>query len=188
MNRCWGTGDLLAEPYHDNEWGVYVDDDLKHFEFLVLESFQAGLSWMTMLKKRENFRKAFDNFDPEKIAYYDENKILTLMQNAGIIRYRKKIEAAINNAKRFLEIKEEFGTYNKWFWHFTEGKTIHNHWKSFDEVPVKTELSDLLAKEFKDRGFKFFGSTTMYAHMQGVGMVNDHLVSCFRHSEILNKS
>ncbi len=186
--RCWGNENKLALDYHDKEWGVPVYNDKIQFEFLVLESAQAGLSWMTVLRKRENYRKAFDNFNPEKIAAYDEKKIVRLLQNSGIIRNRKKIEAAIGNALSFMKIQREYGSFCNYFWNFSGGKPITNRWKKFSEIPVTTELSDTITKDMKKRGFKFLGSTIMYAHMQGVGMVNDHLVSCFRHGEIENMS
>jgi len=181
MNRCpWcGNNDLYIK-YHDEEWGVPVHDDKKHFEFLVLESAQAGLSWLTVLKKRENYRKAYDNFDVNKVSQYDENKVKKLMQNAGIIRNLKKIEASINNAERFIEIQKEFGSFDKYIWSFVNNTPILNNWNDISEVPAKSELSDKVSKDLKKRRFKFLGSTIMYAHLQATGLINDHLSSCFR--------
>jgi DNA-3-methyladenine glycosylase I len=180
--RCnWGNTDSLYIDYHDKEWGMPVHDDIKLFEFLTLESFQAGLSWLTVLRKRENFRKAFSGFNPAEVAAFGENEIAQLMGNAGIIRNLLKIKAAINNAQRFLEIQKEFGKY---IWGFTNYKTIVNHWNENSEIPARTELSDRIANDLKRRGFKFVGSTVVYSHLQATGMVNDHLVSCFRHKEI----
>lgn len=178
--RCaWVTKDQIYIDYHDNEWGKPVYDDKTLFEFLILESFQAGLSWLTILKKRENFRNAFDNFDVEKVAKYTENKVKELIQNEGIIRHRGKINAAINNAKLFIEIQEEFGSFSTFMLNYVNHQPIINHPKTIKEVPVTTELSDLIAKDLKKRGFKFFGSTIIYAHMQATGMVNDHTMDCF---------
>lgn len=177
--RCgWCEKDDLYRNYHDEEWGKPVDDDETIFQFLVLESFQAGLSWYTILKKRENFAEAFDQFDYKKIAKYSEDKVEELMNNAGIIRNRLKILATINNARRFQEVQKEFGTFSKYIWNFVEGEPIVNHPKTLSEVPATTEISDALAKDLKKRGFKFLGSTVMYAHMQATGLVNDHLVDC----------
>jgi len=184
MERCpWGTVDDLYIRYHDDEWGVPVFDDQKQFEFLVLESAQAGLSWHTILKKRENYRVAYDGFDPEKIAKYDEHKIDELLQNAGIIRNRRKIESSINNARLFLEIQKEYGSFCNYIWGFVNGNPLVNHWKDMSEIPANTELSDLISKDLKKRGFKFLGSTIVYSHLQATGIVNDHLVSCFRWKE-----
>lgn len=183
--RCsWCGDDPLYVKYHDEEWGVPVHDDQRMFEFLMLESFQAGLSWITILRKRENFRLAFDHFDYKKITNYAEPKVEALLKNAGIIRHEKKIRAAINNAQRFMEIQKEFGSFCSYFWAFTDGKVIQNNVKSMQEVFAKTELSDTITKDLKKRGFKFLGSTTVYAHMQACGMVNDHLEECFRHEEL----
>lgn len=183
--RCsWAGTKPEYIDYHDNEWGVPVRDDNTLFEFLILETFQAGLSWITVLKKRENFRKAFDNFDFNLIASYDQNKTDLLMQDKGIIRNRLKILAAISNAKAFLLVRKEYGSFSKYIWSFTEGKTIINSYKSVDELPAKTELSDKISKDLKKRGFKFTGSTVIYAHMQATGMVNDHILSCFRYKEL----
>ena len=182
MNRCpWCGNDELYVRYHDEEWGVPVHDDRKHFEFLVLESAQAGLSWLTILRKRENYRKAYDNFDPVKVSQYNDAKIEELMQNAGIIRNRRKIEASINNAKRFLEIQKEFGSFDKYIWSFVDNKAVKNHWNDITEVPATSELSDKVSKDLKNRGFKFLGSTIVYAHLQATGLINDHLVGCFKY-------
>lgn len=179
MKRCdWVSTDELYINYHDNEWGKPVYDDATIFEFLVLESFQAGLSWITILKKREHFRDAFDQFDYKKIAHYSEEKVEALMQNAGIVRNRLKILATINNAQRFLEVQKEFGTFSAYIWSFVGGKPLVNSFKSIKEVPATTEISDVLSKDLKKRGFKFLGSTVVYAHMQATGMVNDHIVDC----------
>ena len=183
MNRCpWCGNDELYIKYHDEEWGVAVHDDRKHFEFLVLESAQAGLSWLTVLRKRENYRKAYDNFDAKKVSEYNESKVIELMQNAGIIRNRRKIEASINNAKRFLEIQKEFGSFDKYIWSFVDNKIVKNRWKDITEVPATSELSDKVSKDLKNRGFKFLGSTIIYAHLQATGLINDHLVGCFKYN------
>ena len=177
--RCgWCEKDDLYREYHDKEWGKPVYDDETLFEFLVLESFQAGLSWYTILKKRESFKEAFDNFDYNVIAEYKQDKVETLMQNEGIIRNRLKILATINNAQRFMEVQEEFGSFSKYIWCFVDGEPIINSPKELKDVPATTEISDKLAKDLKKRGFKFLGSTVVYAHMQATGMVNDHLISC----------
>lgn len=182
MKRCpWCGSDELYVKYHDEEWGAPVHNDRKHFEFLVLESAQAGLSFLTILRKRENYRALYDNFDAKKVAKYDKKKIESLMKNAGIIRNIKKIEASINNAKRFLEVVKEFGSFDKYIWGFVKGKPVINKWKNISQIPAKTELSDLVSKDLKRRGFKFLGSITIYAHLQAIGLVNDHLVSCFRY-------
>ena len=183
----WPKGDPLLTKYHDKEWGVPLHNDRKLFEFLILEGFQAGLSWLTILKKRENFRKAFDYFDFNKIAGYDEQKKKSLLNDGGIIRNRLKIESAIGNAKAFIEVRKEFGTFNKYIWKFTGGRPIHNGFESITEIPARTKLSDLISKDLKKRGFKFVGSTIVYAHMQATGMVNDHIKSCFRYKEIMKK-
>ena len=183
MNICpWCGTDELYIKYHDEEWGVPVHNDKKHFEFLVLESAQAGLSWLTVLRKRENYRKAYDNFDATKVALYDENKLNGLMRNAGIIRNRRKIEASINNARCFLEIQKEFGSFDKYIWSFVNDKPIVNHWHDISQVPATSEISDKVSKDLKSRGFKFLGSTIIYAHLQATGVINDHLVSCFKHN------
>ena len=185
--RCgWSAKDPLYIQYHDEEWGVPVRDDQKLFEFLTLETFQAGLSWITVLRKRENFRATFDNFDYKKIAKYDEAKFEELLQNAGIIRNKLKIKAAINNAQAFMKIQEEFGTFSDYIWKFTNGAVVQNDRKSMSDLPATTDLSDAISKDLKLRGFKFVGSTVIYAHMQATGMVNDHVVSCFRHKELSN--
>ncbi|MEQ8470276.1 MAG: DNA-3-methyladenine glycosylase I [Marinoscillum sp.] len=171
--------------YHDEEWGVPVHDDKVHFEFLVLESAQAGLSWSTILKKREGYRSAFANFDVQKVAQFDEQKAEELVQNPNIVRNKMKIDAAINNAKRFIEVQKEFGSFNKYLWQFVNNKVIVGHIKNHKEAPATTKESDALAKDLKKRGFKFLGSTTIYAHMQAVGLVNDHTVDCFRYKEVL---
>ena len=184
-NRCtWAGHDPLYVEYHDQEWGVPVFDDKKLFECLVLESAQAGLSWITILRKRENYRKAFSNFNASYIARYDRQKIDELLTNPGIIRNRMKIEATVNNAKAFLAVCKEFGSFTEYSWQFVGGKPIQNKWTSVKELPVKTEISDVFSKDLKKRGFKFIGSTIVYAHMQAVGMVNDHTVDCFRYQPI----
>ena len=186
--RCdWTHNNPYNNEYHDKEWGVPLHDDRKLFEFLILDAFQAGLSWLTILKKRENFRNAFDNFDAEKIAAYDENKIKELLNNQGIIRNKLKIKAAVSNAKAFLSIQREFGSFDKYIWQFTGYKTIVNRWKSWKEIPASTKESDAMSKDLKKRGFKFVGSTICYAFMQAAGMVNDHTVDCFRYSELIEK-
>jgi DNA-3-methyladenine glycosylase I len=178
--RCkWCVGDALYEKYHDEEWGVPVYEDQKLFEFLILETFQAGLSWITILRKRENFRKAFDNFDYKKVAQYDENKVADLMQDAGIIRNGLKIRAAVSNAIAFMKVQDEFGSFSKYIWNFTGGGPIINNRKDLREVPATTPLSDEISKDLKKRGFKFVGSTVIYAHMQATGMVNDHVADCW---------
>jgi len=185
MERCpWPGNDELYVKYHDEEWGVPVHDDRKHFEFLVLEGAQAGLSWSTILKRRENYRKAYDNFNPAKVANYDEAKVNELLANAGIIRNRKKIESSINNAIKFLEVQQEFGSFDNYIWKFVNYKPIINSWKVLAEIPAKTELSDEISKDLKKRGFSFVGSTIIYAHIQAIGLVNDHLVSCFRYEQL----
>lgn len=183
--RCWWCGDdPLYIAYHDTEWGVPVKDDAALFEFLILETFQAGLSWITVLRKRENFRKAFDSFDYKKIANYDQEKIDSLLQDAGIIRNKLKIRATITNARAFMEIQKEFGSFSKYIWGFVNHEPIKNALRSKENVPANTALSDTLSKDLKKRGFKFVGTTVIYAHMQATGMVNDHLVDCFRYNEI----
>lgn len=184
-NRCpWCGTDPLYVNYHDTEWGVPVYDDKILFEFLILESFQAGLSWITILRKRENFRKALDDFDYKKIAEYPETKIQELMQNEGIIRNQLKIRATVTNAKAFMEIQNEFGSFSNYIWGFVDGKPIKNNLKSIKEAAATTPLSDQISKDLKKRGFKFMGSTVVYAHMQATGMVNDHLTDCFRYSQV----
>ncbi|HET9870778.1 MAG TPA: DNA-3-methyladenine glycosylase I [bacterium] len=182
--RCpWPVDDPLMVDYHDREWGTPVKDDRKIFEFLVLESFQAGLSWRTILYKRENFRKAFRGFDYRKVAQFGAKDRARLMKDAGIVRNRLKIQAAIGNAQRFLEVQKEFGSFSKYMWGWVKGKPIRNRFKSFKECPAVTPLAEAWAKDLKDRGFRFLGPTVVYAHMQAAGMVNDHLVSCFRHKK-----
>lgn len=178
--KCaWCGNDELYQKYHDEEWGKPVYDDDTIFEFLILESFQAGLSWMTILRKRENFKKAFDNFNYKKIAKYSDDKIEELMQNSGIVRNKLKILATITNAQKFMEVQKEFGSFSNYIWAFVDGKPIINQPKTLKEVPATTEISDKLAKDLKKRGFKFMGSTVVYAHMQATGMVNDHVNDCF---------
>ena len=187
--RCdWCLGSELYMAYHDTEWGVPVYDDRKHFEFLVLESAQAGLSWITILKKRENYRKAYDGFDPEKVARYGEAKKKKLLADAGIVRNRLKIEASITNAQKFLEIQKEFGSFSNYIGRFTKGKPVKGKWKKLSEIPARTELSDMIAKDLKKRGFRFLGSIILYSHMQATGIVNDHLTGCFRYRECSQKS
>ena len=185
MKRCeWPSDDLEMTEYHDKEWGVPLHNDKKLFEFLVLDAFQAGLSWKTILKKRKNFEKAFHGFDAEKISRYGENDFKRLMNNVGIIRNRLKILSTIENAKKFLEVQREFGSFDKYIWKFVNGKPIKNKFKSIKELPARTEHSDKMSKELKERGFKFVGSTICYAFMQAAGLVNDHVVECFRHGEV----
>jgi DNA-3-methyladenine glycosylase I len=182
--RCsWCAGKPLYERYHDEEWGVPVHDDSKQFEFLVLESAQAGLSWWTILQRRENYRKAFANFDYKKVAKYTPEKVEKLLQDAGIIRNRAKIEAAINNAKCFIEVQQEFGSFSKYIWSFVDGRPVVNKREYLRELPATSAVSDALAKDMKKRGFKFLGSTTLYAHMQATGLVNDHLTDCHRYKK-----
>ncbi len=179
--RCaWCGKDPLYVEYHDREWGVPVRDDQKLFEFLILETFQAGLSWITILRKRENFRQAFDNFDYKKIAQYNDAKVAELMENPGIIRNRLKIKAAISNAKAFLDVQREFGTFSQYIWGFTGGQPIINRYSDQKQLPATSELSDTISKDLKKRGFKFVGSTVVYAHMQATGMVDDHIDDCWR--------
>jgi len=184
MKRCtWASNDINI-PYHDTEWGVPLHDDRALFEFLVLEGAQAGLSWDTILKKRENYRAAFDNFDPVKVARYSDARIAKLLANEGIIRIRLKVASAVTNAKAFLRVQDEFGSFDSYIWQFVDGKPIKNAWTKTGQVPAKTDVSDAISKDLKKRGFSFVGSTIMYAHMQATGMVNDHLVSCFRYKEV----
>jgi DNA-3-methyladenine glycosylase I len=187
INRCnWGNANETLIKYHDTEWGTPVHDDTKHFEFLVLDGFQAGLSWSTILNKRNNFRKAFDNFNFRKIAKYDDSKVEELLQDEGIIRNKLKIKAAINNAKCFISVIEEFGSFDKFIWGFTENRTIENHWQSIKDIPASSKESDAMSKALKNRGFTFVGTTICYAYMQAAGMVNDHTIDCFRHRELTN--
>ena len=184
QSRCpWPTDELYIH-YHDTEWGVPLHDDRRLFEFLILEGAQAGLSWYTILKKRENYRAAFDRFDPEKVARYNAAKIARLMLNAGIVRNRLKIQSTIQNARAFLKVQEEFGTFDAYIWRFVEGRPLNHHLRSMKDIPARTEISDKLSKDLKQRGFNFVGSTICYAHMQATGMVNDHLVTCFRHKQV----
>ncbi|MBN1649419.1 MAG: DNA-3-methyladenine glycosylase I [Spirochaetales bacterium] len=184
--RCWAIAhDRLLCEYHDTEWGVPLHDERKHFEFLLLEFFQAGLSWKTMLYKRENFRKAFAGFDPVKIAGFGEKEINRLLDDSGIIRNRAKISAAIHNARYFLKIREKIGSFDSYIWQFTEGRQLENRWTEPGQIPVTSDLSDKVSKDLRQHGFKFVGSTTIYAHLQAIGIINDHLVSCFRHDECL---
>ena len=183
--RCgWCKGDTLYEKYHDEEWGVPVKDDSKLFEFLILETFQAGLSWITILRKRENFRRAFDNFDYKKVANYNQDKIDELLQDKGIVRNKLKINATITNAAAFMQIQHKFGSFSEYIWAFVDGKPIKNSFKDYRNAPSNTELSDRISKDLKKRGFKFVGSTVIYAHMQATGMVNDHEITCFRYNEV----
>nr|WP_299342723.1 DNA-3-methyladenine glycosylase I [Allomuricauda sp.] len=184
-HRCgWCEGDELYEAYHDQEWGVPVKDDATLFEFLILETFQAGLSWITVLRKRENFRLAFDHFDYQKIAQYGQNKIDELLQNPGIIRNKLKVHATVSNAQAFMEVQKEYGSFSDYIWGFVDGKPVKNAWQNYKEAPATTPLSDIISKDLKKRGFKFVGSTVVYAHMQATGMVNDHEINCFRYSEV----
>ena len=183
--RCnWPKDDSLYMEYHDKEWGVPVYEDAKIFEFLLLETFQAGLSWITILRKRENFRTAFDNFNYQKIANYSDEKQAELKLEAGIIRNTLKIKAAKTNAISFMEVQKEFGTFSKYLWDFVDGESIQNNFTSMSEMPANTPLSDEISKDLKSRGFKFVGSTIVYAHMQAMGMVNDHTIDCFRYKEV----
>jgi DNA-3-methyladenine glycosylase I len=185
IKRCeWSTNDPLYIRYHDQEWGVPVYDDWLIFEFLILEGAQAGLSWLTILKKRENYRVAFDHFDPQRVAHYDENKIEQLLSNPGIVRNRRKVESAINNARAFLEVQNEFGSFAEYIWRFVGGKPIINTRRTMEEIPAQTDESVTMSKDLVRRGFKFVGPTICYAHMQATGMVNDHVVDCFRYAEL----
>jgi DNA-3-methyladenine glycosylase I len=184
-SRCPWPSDDLYIAYHDTEWGVPIHDDRLLFEFLVLEGAQAGLSWHIILKKRQNYRAAFDQFDPAKVARYNAAKIARLLADPGIVRNRLKIAAAVQNAKSFLAVQEEFGTFDQYIWRFVEGKPIVNQRRSMKEVPARTDVSDAMSRDLKQRGFKFVGSTICYAHMQATGMVNDHLITCFRHKDLL---
>lgn len=184
-HRCqWLNQDPLYIQYHDEEWGVPVYDDRKLFEFLILEAFQAGLSWFTILKKRKNFNKAFSNFNPKKVARFDNERFKALMNNPGIIRNQLKIRAAIGNAQLFLEIQKSFGSFSNYSWQFVGGKPIQNKWKNLDSIPTTTKESHTFSEDLKKRGFKFLGPTVIYAHMQAAGMVNDHTTHCFRHKEV----
>jgi DNA-3-methyladenine glycosylase I len=185
MKRCdWCESDELYIKYHDEEWGDPVHDDIKHFEFLILEGVQAGLSWLLVLRKRENYRRAYDNFNPVKVASYNDIKIEELMNNKGLIRNRRKIEASVNNAIRFLEIQDGFGSFDRYIWDYVDNEPIINSWNNVTDLPSKTVLSDEISIDLRDRGFKFVGSTIIYAHMQAIGLVNDHIVDCFRYNEL----
>lgn len=185
--RCAWASNPLSIAYHDEEWGVPLHDDLKHFEFIVLDGAQAGLSWDTILKKRDAYRKAFDGFDPVLVARYDDAKVAELLANEGIVRNRLKVASAIRNARAFLEVQDAFGSFDEYIWQFVGGKTIQNRWETLSQIPARTAESDAMSKDLKRRGFNFVGSTICYAYMQAAGMVNDHLVSCFRY-ETLAKS
>lgn len=183
--RCgWCGTDPLYVKYHDEEWGVPVRDDQTMFEFLILETFQAGLSWITILRKRENFRMAFDDFDYKKIAKYNQNKIDSLLQDQGIVRNKLKVNAAVTNAQAFMDIQKEFGSFTEYIWSFVNGQPIKSNWKNHENAPATSKESDALSKDLKKRGFKFVGSTVMYAHMQATGLINDHIDTCFRYNEI----
>lgn len=184
-HKCgWCIGDPLYEAYHDEEWGVPVFDDATLFEFLILETFQAGLSWITVLRKRENFRNALDNFDYKKIALYQQPKLDSLLQDAGIIRNKLKVKATVTNAQAFMKIQDQFESFSKYIWDFVDRKPIKNSFENYKDAPANTPLSDAISKDLKKRGFKFVGSTVIYAHMQATGMVNDHEVNCFRYNEV----
>ncbi len=183
--RCpWASNNEWNKIYHDTEWGVPLHDDAKLFEFLILDAFQAGLSWITILKKRDNFRKAFDNFDASIIANYSEDKLQALIQDSGIIRNQMKIRAAVSNAQAFLRLQKEYGSFDKYIWQFTNHQTITNHWLDHTNVPASTKESDAMSKSLKKNGFKFVGTTICYAFMQAAGMINDHTISCFRYHEV----
>lgn len=185
LNRCeWCLGNDLYLQYHDQEWGVPVHEEQKLFEFLTLEGAQAGLSWLTVLRKREAYREAFDHFDPTKIAFYGRDKINVLMNNEGIIRNRLKIEATVKNAQAFLAVQEKTGSFDQYIWGFVDGKTIHNKFKMIKDLPAETELSRIISKDLKRKGFSFVGPTIIYSHMQATGMVNDHTIYCHRHKEL----
>ncbi|WDP89625.1 MAG: DNA-3-methyladenine glycosylase I [Desulfobacter sp.] len=189
MERCgWCTSDPDYIHYHDREWGVPVHDDSTLFEFLILEGAQAGLSWLTILKRREGYRKAFAGFDPEKVARFSEKKINELLLDTGIIRNKLKVNAAVTNARAFLRVQEEFGSFDAYAWRFVDGRPLINAFASPDQVPATSKISDAFSKDLKQRGFKFTGSTIIYAHMQATGMVNDHLVSCFRYREVMEEN
>ncbi len=185
MKKCsWATGDPLLAEYHDQEWGIPVHDDVKLFEFLILEGAQAGLNWLTVLKKRRNYREAFDLFNPEEIAQYSRGDVKRLLSNSGIIRNRLKIMGTITNARKFLEVRKQFGSFDSYIWQFTDGKSIKHHFKSLSAIPAKTKESETMSHDLRKRGFKFVGSTICYAYMQAVGIVNDHLVDCFRYIQV----
>ena len=183
--RCaWPGDDPLMLDYHDREWGVPLHDDRTHYEFIVLDGAQAGLSWRTILYKREGYRRAFAGLDPARVARFDGRKVRSLLADPGIVRNRLKIESAIHNARAFLKVQEEFGSFDRYIWRFVEGETRHNRWRGHAQIPARTDLSDAMSKDLKTRGFKFVGSTICYAYMQAAGMVNDHVVGCFRHPEL----
>ena len=185
QQRCeWGTSSVLYIEYHDSEWGVPVHDERLLFEFLILEGAQAGLSWSTILNKRQAYIQAFDNFEPSKVASYDDAKVQQLLANPGIVRNRLKIQAAIQNARSFLKVQDQYGSFDAYIWQFVDGKPVQNSWKSLQEIPATTKESDAMSKELKKRGFTFVGSTICYAFMQAVGMVNDHTIDCFRWQEV----
>ncbi len=185
MKRCpWCGDDPIYVRYHDEEWGSPVHDERTHFEFLLLETQQAGLSWRTVLYKREAYRRAFANFDPKTVAYFSNEDVERLLENPGLIRNRRKLEAAIKNANAFLNIQENYGSFDSWIWHFTDNAPIVNHWNDVSQIPVSTTLSDTISDELRGKGFAFVGSVTIYAHLQAIGIVNDHLVDCFRHAEL----
>jgi DNA-3-methyladenine glycosylase I len=186
MERCpWAGTDPLYISYHDEEWGVPIHDDRTHFEFLVLESAQAGLSWLTILRRRENYRIAYEGFDPFRVSRFGPEKITELLGNRGIIRNRKKIESSVQNAHRFVELQKEFGSFDAYLWAFVDGRPVVNSWESLAQIPSQTGLSDRITEDLKRRGFRFIGSTILYSHLQAVGVVNDHLVQCFRYQQIL---
>ena len=183
--RCpWGASNPLMFPYHDTEWGVPVHDDVRHFEFLVLEAAQAGLSWLTILKRRDGYRAAYRGFDPVRVARFAARDVIRLLKDEGIIRNRAKVASSINNARRFLDVQKEFGSFDAYLWKWTGGKPLVNHWSSQKQIPPRTELSDAISKDLKARGFSFVGSTIIYSHLQAVGVVNDHLVECFRWKQV----
>jgi DNA-3-methyladenine glycosylase I len=184
-SRCFWAKTEAEITYHDSEWGVPLHDEHALFEFLILEGAQAGLSWLTILKKRLHYRIVFDQFDPQKVAAYDETKVTQLLADPGIIRNRLKIAAAVSNARNFLAVQQQFGSFDRYLWHFVDDRPIINHWRSCNEIPARTDISDALSKDLTQRGFKFVGSTICYAMMQAVGMVNDHTVDCFRHAECI---
>ena len=185
VNRCpWGASNPFMFPYHDTEWGAPVHDDVRHFEFLVLEAAQAGLSWLTILKRRDGYRKAYRGFDPARVAKFSSRDVARLLKDEGIIRNRAKVESSIRNARRFLDVQKEFGSFDAYQWSFVGGRPIQNRWRVRGDVPAHTAESDAMSKDLKKRGFRFVGSTILYAHMQAVGMVNDHVVDCFRHREV----
>jgi DNA-3-methyladenine glycosylase I len=185
VRRCgWADSEPLYVAYHDTEWGVPVHDDQRLFEFLVLQGAQAGLSWLTILRKREGYRRAFAGFDPAKVARFDRRRIQRLLRDTGIVRNRLKIESAVKNARAYLRIQDELGSFDAYQWRFVDGRPVRNRWRKLDEIPARSEISDALSQDLRQRGFSFVGPTIIYAHMQAVGMVNDHLVSCFRHREI----